>query len=185
MLTKIITQYGYDIDGRIIKNTDGNGNLITGTWGGASGDLDGLDGLLKSVQYPTYREDYKFDNRNRKTQVSRILNATTRYTSSSEYDARGNVITQIDALNRKTRIDYDALSRPIKTTDALNGITQLAYDTRDNLISITDANGNTTRYEYDKANRLLKETKPLGQATLYNYDGNGNLTTRTLSLIHI
>ena len=50
MLSKIITQYGYDIDGRIIKNTDGNGNIITGTWGGASGDTEGLDGLLKSVQ---------------------------------------------------------------------------------------------------------------------------------------
>ena len=73
MLTRIITQYGFDADGRIIKNTDGNGNVITGTWGGDSGDTEGLDGLLKSVQYPSYREDYKFDNRNRKTQVSRIL----------------------------------------------------------------------------------------------------------------
>ena len=102
---------GFDADGRIIKNTDGNGNVITGTWGGASGDIEGLDGLLKSVQYPSYREDYKFDNRNRKTQVSRILDATTKYTSSSEYDACGNVITQIDALNRKTRIDFENLIR--------------------------------------------------------------------------
>ena len=107
--TRIITQYAFDADGRIIKNTDGNGNVVTGTWGGNG---DGLDGLLKSVQYPTYREDYRFDNRNRKTQTIRVLDATTQYASSSEFDARGNVIASTDPLNRKAKTDYDSLSRP-------------------------------------------------------------------------
>jgi YD repeat-containing protein len=34
-----------------------------------------------------------------------------RYTTTKEYDARGNVISQVDPLGRKTQMEYDALNR--------------------------------------------------------------------------
>jgi len=126
---------------------------------------------------------------NRITQTIQILDATippaaaaTRYTTSKEYDARGNMIAQIDPLNRKTQMRYDALNRLTQTIDPMTpiaGITRHTYDTRDNLRLVTDALGSQTQYEYDRANRMLKEIRPLGEATLYTFDAAGNLTTRT------
>ena len=178
---RVVTRYEFDTDGRLSKMTDGNGNVTQNNYGGNG---DGLEGLLKSVTYPTYIEEYKYDNRNRITQTVQILDTnptanSVRYTTTKEYDGRGNVISQTDAQNRKTKMDYDALNRLIKTTDALNGVTQQAYDVRNNIVSVTDANGSVTRYEFDKANRNIKETRPLGEATTYQYDVGSNLTMRT------
>nr|WP_295781704.1 RHS repeat-associated core domain-containing protein [Rhodoferax sp.] len=185
-LIRSTTATSYDLDGRLASVTDGNGNLTQYNYGGSN---DGLDGLLKSITYPTYTEEYKYDNRNRITQTIQILDATippaaatTRYTTSKEYDARGNMIAQIDPLNRKTQMRYDALNRLTQTIDPMTpvaGITRHTYDTRDNLRLVTDALGSQTQYEYDRANRMLKEIRPLSEATLYAYDAAGNLTTRT------
>jgi YD repeat-containing protein len=114
---------------------------------------------------------------------------TTTYTTTKEYDARGNVISQTDPLGRKTKMDYDSLNRLIKTTDPATpvaGITQQRYDTRDNLIIVIDAKGSQTQYRYDRANRMTQEIRPLvGQdntATTYQYDSNGNLIGRVSAL---
>jgi RHS repeat-associated protein len=158
---------------------------------GNSDNSDGLAGLLKRIDYPTYSEEYRYDNRNRLTQTIQILAASTggaantsnavRYTTTKEYDARGNVISQVDPLGRKTQMEYDALNRLVKTTDPMTptaGITRQIYDVRDNLRVVTDALGSRTQYEYDRANRMTKEIRPLGEATTYTYDANGNLTKR-------
>jgi RHS repeat-associated protein len=134
--------------------------------------------------YPTFREEYRYDPRNRRTQVIRVHPAADgeperRETTTTAYDGAGNVIAEIDALGRTTQHTYDRLNRRIETTDPLGGKTLHAYDLRDNLTALTDAAGNTHRFTYDKVNRMRTEARPLGQTIRYAYDAAGNLTERT------
>jgi RHS repeat-associated protein len=168
--------FAFDGDGRLSTITDGNGNVTKYIYGNSG---DGLEGLVKSIQYPTYSEEYKYDFRNRMMQTTQTLDASNKYTTTKEYDSRGNIVLQTDPITRKSTMQYDALNRLTKTIDPLEGATQNAYDGRDNLIIVTDALGSQTKYEYDRANRMTKEIRPSGEATLYAFDPNGNLLTRT------
>ena len=175
--------YSHDSDGRPTGSVDAAGNTTTFIYGNLPGSNSttpgvqaGLEGLLAAVQYPTYREDYRFDVRNRQTQVIQNLDASTRYTTTTQYDAVGNPVKRIDPKGAITQTDYDRFNRAAKITDPADGITQFAYDRRDNLTSVTDPKGSTTRYDYDRANRKIKETRPGGEFTSYAYDANRNLT---------
>jgi RHS repeat-associated protein len=172
----VTISFGYDTDGRLTRTTDGNGNVISYDYGAAG---SGLDGLLTAINYLTYREEYKYDQRSRQTQVIQVLDASTRYTRATGYDGVGNAVSQADAAGRSTLNKYDTLRRLTQITDPAGGVTQYSYNTRDNLLSITDANGNTTRYGYDLAGRGIAETRPQGEVTQTAYDPVGNLTVRT------
>jgi RHS repeat-associated protein len=169
----------YDGDGRLSGYTDGNGNTTSYEYGAAG---SGLEGLLTATVYPSYREEYKYDPRDRKTQTIRVLDANTRHTTTTGFDGVGRPVSTTDALGRSTISQYDALGRLIQTTDAGNSLTSFSYDPRDNLLSVTDANGNVTRYAYDKADQRTSETKAAGGVIQYEFDAVGNLKKRTDAL---
>jgi len=174
------TTHTYDARGRMITSTDGAGNVIRTEYGTPA---NGLDGLAAAIVYPTFREEYRYDNRNRRTQVIRVLPAENgqperRETSTTSYDGQGNAIAQIDALGRTTQTAFDRLNREIEATDAIGGKTSYTYDPRNNVLRVTDANGNTHRFTFDKRNRVQTEIRPMGQTTHYVYDRMGNLTER-------
>ena len=94
------TTYAYDPRGRLISVTDGAGNVTRTEYGDAA---SGLDGLVTAMVYPTFREEYRYDPRNRRTQVIRVHPAADgeperRETTTTAYDGAGNVIAEIDAL---------------------------------------------------------------------------------------
>jgi RHS repeat-associated protein len=174
------TTYGYDTRGRMTTVTDAAGNITHTVYGTTS---NGLEGLIAAMEYPSHREEYKYDSRDRRTQIIRILPAVgntpeRREITISAYDAVGNLIASTDALGRSTLNTYDGRRRLTESTDALGGKTRYAYDTRDNLLSLTDANDHTHRFTFDKRNRTLTEARPLGQTIRYVYDANGNLIER-------
>ena len=171
----VTTIYAYDGDGRLSTVTDGNGNVTRTVYGDNS---NALNGLVAALVYPTYTEQYKYDQRNRMTQTVQVLDTNTSYATTKGYDGRGNPTSVTDALGRATQYGYDGLNRRTLVTDAIGGVTQYGHDVRDNLTAITDANGHTTHYAFDKANRQTSETRPLGEITAYAYDANSNLTTR-------
>ncbi len=179
------TVYGYDADGRLTTITDGAGNLTVMVYGRtcANQPAYGLEGLLTATKFPTYCEEYKYDQRGNRTQVIRVLPNDTdppeRQVTTTGYDAKGQTISTIDPLGRTTQSTYDALGRLKAVSDAAGGITAYTYDASDNLKTVTDANGHTHTFSYNKANRVTTEARPLGQAITYAYDEVGNLTTRT------
>ncbi|MBL0042694.1 MAG: RHS repeat protein [Xanthomonadales bacterium] len=169
------TTMQYDARGRLWKVIDGANNVTETVYGTAE---NALTGLVAAMQYPTYREEYKYDPRGRRTQTIRVLSESRRETTASGFDANGNTISSTDALGRSTLYRYDRLNRLIETTDALGGKTGYGYDLRDNLLSLTDANQNTHRFTYDRRNRVLTEARPMGQTYRYRYDANGNLVEK-------
>ena len=177
--SSLTTTYQYDSEGRLTQITDPAG-LATRYHYGAPGS--GLEGLLTAIDHPSHREEFKYDQRNRITQRSQVLDETTRLTHTSGYDAVGNLIAQTDPLNRASLQIFDARRRLTENIDALAGRTRYTYDARDNLTTVTDPTGSTTRYAYDLANRRTQETRPGGEQTQFVYDAVGNLITRRDSL---
>ncbi|MEI9851968.1 MAG: hypothetical protein WDN24_15300 [Sphingomonas sp.] len=112
-------------------------------------------------------------------------NVVNRY----EYDARGNLVHQIEAEGlaeqRDTWFGYDKADRLTVRTDemvtagmtgAVTGRTETyAYDKRGNLIETTDATGARTLLYYDDQDRKVAGIDATGAASTYGYDDVGNL----------
>lgn len=178
--TGAVTTYAYDADGRLETITDPAGNVTRMVYGDAA---SGLLGLLVAMEYPTYREEFRYDTRGRRTQTIRILPAANgqperREVQATGYDAAGNRIAETDPAGRSTLYAYDSLGRLISTTDPAGGITAYTYDSRDNLLSLSDANSNTHRFSYDRNNQVRTEARPSGATITYTYDAAGQLTQR-------
>ena len=173
--------YTYDAEGRLVKTTDGNGNDIILEYDEADSGCSTCSGGGTSqpdrIIYPTFEKAITYDKRGRKVKEVDSLDGDTRQNVYA-YDDVGNLVLKTDAEGKPAAYDYDNLNRLVKVTDASSGITTYTYDNRDNLITLTDAEGNTTQFEYDLNNRLVKEIRPLLQATNYGYDGIGNLVEK-------
>ncbi|MEZ6033146.1 MAG: RHS repeat-associated core domain-containing protein [Planctomycetaceae bacterium] len=113
-------------------------------------------------------------------------------TSTTQFDAVGNVIRVIDQLGRQTTTAYDNLNRPIRTTGTdpyLDDFetapsTTVAYDINGNVARQTDAAGHVTRFEYDALNRknlvaIQNTTGWLTTSTQFDLAGN---TKRTIDI---
>ena len=169
---------------RLSKEVDGLGNATTHSYtlsDGGSGTLGSLGDPTESA-FPTFTRRQRFDARDRLTSET-LLNpnslGTEGLVSSSQYDKRGQRLSDTDA-NGKTRFyAYDAIGRLTQVTDSLGNKTQAFYDARGNLIQITDAKGNVNRFTFDRSNRVVKETLPLGQVTTTTFDAEGNVKERT------
>ncbi len=159
----------FDAEGRVFRTIDGEGNAT---------QFNYADGLLRSIQYPTYKEFLEYDNRNRIKQTTQQANSRN-YVQKRGYDPLGNMADNTDAENNETIYDYDVLNRVKKITDAEEGVTEFFYDARDNLLQVKDPEGRLTIYTYDKNDRLRTETKDGDQGTTrqrrYDYDENSNL----------
>lgn len=182
----VVTEVGYDTDNRFTTITDGAGNVTTLVYGRACDNdvMAGQEGLLTATHYPTYCEEYTYDQRGHRTKVTRVLPGTNgqeaqRLTTLYAFDAVGHAVGVTDPLARTTQSAYDGLSRLVTTIDALGGNTTYAYDARDNLKTLTDANHHAISFTYDKVDQVKTEARPLGQTITYDYDEVGNLTTRT------
>jgi RHS repeat-associated protein len=187
-----LTKIEYDKAGRLIVTTDANGNKTQTIYDAQSRVLRTVDGegnstqfnyakdLLRSIQYPTYKELMEYDNRNRVKQATRQANSRN-YIQKRGYDPLGNIASSTDAQGNAIAYEYDPLDRVKKITNAEGGITEFTYDARDNLLQVKDPESRLTIYTYDKNDRLLSETKGGDQNTdkqrRYSYDQNGNLTS--------
>jgi RHS repeat-associated protein len=174
----------YDIFYRITSETDALTNATAYgyqiTDGSVSGSIGSLGGPI-DIQYPTFKKQLKYDGRERITSVTLVnpgVSGTQSSVSQKSYDARGQLINEVDANGKNRSYKYDVFGLMLESTDALKTRIQFSHDIRGNLIQITDAKGNVTKFSYDRNDRLLKETLPLGQSVTYGYDSSGNLIER-------
>lgn len=198
----VTTTFGYDTDGNqttvnapLARNTvtqyDALDRLkqVTDPGGGVTQfGYDAADNLISVTDPKNLLTSYVVNGFGEVTSQSSPDTGTT----TSTYDAAGNVATHIDARGA-------AVSLATYTYDALNRATQIAYPDQTitftydtpclngvgRVCSMTDQSG-TTSYEYDALGRVTKKTQalstPLGTHTRivrYQY-ANGHLTRLTM-----
>jgi len=171
-----VRNYQYDPEGRLSKQIDGNGNATQYVYGDMA---SGLNELLVKTIYPTFSQEFKYDQRNRVVEAIDIVDATTRVSRKSGYDTAGNLLTNTDENTKTTTNTVDNLGRLKTVTDPLQGVTQYTYDNRDNLIALTDPKQQTHRFTYDRINRTRTEVRPLGQTITTTYIPTGQVDTVT------
>jgi YD repeat-containing protein len=142
----LITTRTYDKQGNMLTETDANGIKTTYTY-------DLADHKLSRSQ-PGLNES--------NTAVSAIKTAWT-------YAWDGQILTETNALNRKTTHEYDARGFLIKTTNASGGITIYAYDRAGRKTDQVDPKNyltgqpltdmGRTGWRYDAMGRVLRELK--------------------------
>lgn len=118
---------------------------------------------------------YQYDAKGRLLEETNALGQKAIY----RYDEIGNKIYTKDFSQRtETTYDYDASNRLTKKTlKGFDGIQQefhYTYDLKHNLTTATDAYGNTTQYQYDPFGNTTKTTLPLQQT--FNVPARSALT---------
>lgn len=112
-------------------------------------------------------------------------------TTTTTYDAVGNVETVTDPYGNTTTFEYDSLNRRTKVidplghatttqypnfgmdqvvTDHLNKVTTTSLDNDGNVIKVEDAEGGLTIYTRDGFGYLLEIEDPVGNVTTFTYD---------------
>ncbi|MFM9959317.1 MAG: hypothetical protein ACKVZJ_14765, partial [Phycisphaerales bacterium] len=171
--SKRITQYDYDLAGRLSKITEGVG--------GAPGAVrvttlfpDGLGRVPRVVQPDGTIIDKTFDK------VGNVRSVEVR----GPLDQLGGA----NVLLSRLEYDYDAMRRVMNVRrfifDPATGLpaqpqistTTFVYHANSSLALVVDPYGKETSFRYDTLHRLWLRTDPLGNSVEHAYDPTGNLT---------
>ena len=177
------TEYEYDDRGNLtqIQITDPED---ANTWWRTTYEYDDVDNAphqftARTVQASfdpgnVYRTEYAYDVSGRMISESRILDATTSYTTVYTHNPNGTVQQREDPRGNVLAYEYDDqygfLERVYDPADS-NYQTFYTHDALGRLDSVTDALGRTTSYEYDSLNRLTLITNELNEQTVVFYMG--------------
>ena len=96
------------------------------------------------------------------------------------FDAGGNLTSQVDANNNKLTYNYNADGTLSCITDARGAVTQMTGYSGGKVTSFKDPTGASYGpFTYDASNQLTDFTDRGGNKISYGYDGAGNLTSIT------
>lgn len=128
---------------------------------------------LQSIEYPTYKVNLSYDNRDNVTEVNWQTEEGLTRKNKYGYDLQGDFTQFANGLNHVTEATYDALGRKTQITDANGGITKLNWDSRGNLLTATDAENRRIQFEYNANDWLVKEIRHQGETREYSYYKDG------------
>ena len=193
----------YNASGQVSAQSDPDGG--TTTWSYA-GDADSLAGGSTTITDPDGNETV--DQYSELELVSETAGAgtaaaaTTSYsydpatlgviaqtnpdddTTTSTYDANGNLLTSTDPLGNTTTYTYNSLNEVTSKQDPLGSTTSYGYDSAGNLLHVTDPDGYPTTYAYADAAHpgdITSVTDPDGHVTSYTYNADGDTATSSVS----
>ena len=171
-----VWDFGYDDNGYLVSVLDPEGNL-------SSSDVDEVGRIVWS-----------------RSPKGNVAGADPEgYTTHFVTNARGQVTSMVDPLDKPSSTVFDELGRPERVTNADNRVTQYHYDalgrvdvvTRPDLSTVQtqywpdgsvkaqiDAAGAATQYGYDAVGRSATVTDPLGRAASFEYRADGSLWWR-------
>lgn len=187
----VLSSAVYDAFGRLVRSTDGNGNVREQSFDRIGRVLTTRDPLnaLRSTSYDAFSRvlsetdalgnvtSYTYDD------MARTMTVTTPegISSVTAYNSHGQTQSITDGKGNVTSYTYDrngqlkATSTPLTTSSS-------AYDGAGRLVETVDAAGNKVTYTYDAANRVLtRRVDPdgLNLTTAYAYDGKGQQVSVT------
>jgi RHS repeat-associated protein len=106
------------------------------------------------------------------------------YSVYKEYNERGDIISETNAMGQKARYEYDdSGNRLLATSFSQKTFETMQYDSTGRLRNKTegDAQINLSKtFDYDKNNHLVQETDGYDNATLYQYDHFANKVSQEI-----
>jgi RHS repeat-associated protein len=187
------TQFAFDANGNQTNMVDSLNHTTTYVY-------DELNREVRVIYPDTTYESYGYDGLNRRVAVTNQANIVTRFgydavgalTSvtngfgTSEqmvtryvYDEVGNLLQEIDALNRTNKFEYDGLGQRTKEVLPGNQQATLGYDAVNNLIRYTNFNGLVITNQYDALKRLTNKASGGGYKATFAYSPTGQRTNMT------
>lgn len=165
----LIRTFAYDGFGELATMTDASGNAVNFTYDprGLVTQKEIKKGLVSVVQRLTY------DPLGRPSTQSDTEGNTT----SWSYDSIGNLIKEVDPLNKETLFAYDGLGRLLTETKG-ERVRKLEWSP-EGFSKFIDGGGKTTSYTYDARGRKKTETGPDGLVKQFDYDVMGKLSKLT------
>jgi RHS repeat-associated protein len=168
------TSYVLDANGQIVETIDALGNSTLF-------EYDAMGRLTKTSLHRVDAQDkvdeweitiYEYDGRGLVTKETNALGAVTAYT----YDGNGNLVSKKDAEGYETEYTYNALD--FVTQINYNGGKQASYryNKVGTLVEMEDWTG-TTSFEVDLLQRITQVTDHKGNVVEYGYDEVGNQTS--------
>lgn len=95
------------------------------------------------------------------------------------YDGKGNLLTALDPLLRKTTYTYDLLNDPLTIDDPLGIFTTMTYDLHGNLRTTSRAGATASLAYAGRPGDITSLTDPTGRTWTYSYDNQGDPTRVT------
>jgi RHS repeat-associated protein len=185
----------YDINGRVISQTDGNKNVTTISYDGSGGttvtnpvqavkkQTSDSNGDLTAQTDPAGAMKIGFDSANRRTSVTDRSGNTT---SISYHPATGYLASVTDPLGNTTSYSYTAQVQDVFTFYNQTGVTHAdgssesySYDSNGNALSHKAQDGSTTSFTYDASGRPLTVTYPNNGVTTYTWNADSTVATDT------
>ena len=169
----------FDTNGRLIAQSDRNGNTVTITRDGQGRattiaepggrsltfTYDSTSFRVSSVTDPIGRTvGYSYDGNGRLIRVRDPAGGLTGYT----YDAQNRLLTITDprGITFLTN-EYDANGRVARQTQADGGVWTFAYTLSGGVVTqavVTDPRGNTTTHRFNNSGYTIEQTDALGQS---------------------
>ncbi len=137
---------------------------------------DGLDRKISSTNQAGIVTRFGFDALGRLTAVTNAFGTAQAMATRYVHDEVGNLLQQIDTLNRTNKFEYDALGR--RTKESLPGAQAqtFGYDAIGNLTRLTNFNGSVITNQYDALNRLTNKSSVNGYKVTFAYSPTGQRT---------
>jgi RHS repeat-associated protein len=195
-----VASYAYDSNRRETTVVEGYGTavattatMIYDTAGNLSSETSGISSTVAYDHHTT--TSHAYDGMRRETQLIEAFGTTLQRTTTTLYDAIGDVLSVTDPAGHIVSYAYDQVGR--KTTEidgygtAVATTGTMIYDNAGNLLSQTTGSSTTTSYDhhtttsygYDAVNRQNQVIQGYGTSVAVTgtmiYDTAGNLVSET------
>lgn len=163
-------------DGKLVSDTDNNGNTIAYTYDAGDQLVEMNDGNGRSFAF-------NYSGCGRISHVTDHANRTWRY----DYDANGNLISVIDPLDGVRQYAYTPYKASgdghtyqylTKTTDPTGVVVTEVVYSNGKVQSYTEGQNRYT-YSYNTASKQTTKTDLLGSRWIFNYNDQGIITRLT------
>jgi len=184
------TRFAYDANGNKTNSVDALGRTTTFVYDGLNqqtkvifpdntSESYGYDGLGRRVAVTNQAgvvTRFGFDALNRLVSVTNAFGTSQQMVTRHVYDEVGNLLQQVDGLNRTNKFEYDKLGRRSKETMPGNQVATFGYDAVGNLIRQTNFNSVIITNQYDALNRLTNRASVNGYKITFAYSPTGQRT---------
>ncbi len=129
---------------------------------------------------PAYRGTYS-----QPSSTARFMDDGSVQRTFMDYNARGNVVREVDAAGRETTYTYAANGIDLLETRRLTGngaddfarLSSATYNAQHLPLTTTGMDGMVTSYTWNDRGQLLTVTDPIGAVTTLGYNADGYLTS--------